>query len=305
MRYLLARLAGVAGVVLAATATAWLLLAVLRPDLLPPDGRPLPVRFGEAMWDAARFRFGQAFTLGGAPDVADVLLAGIPADLQLLVGGVAVGLGLGVGMAVACAGRPDGPLAQAAGAVAVVAQCAPVYVVGLFALLTFGERIGTAGLPAGIPLQYVGFSEGGPLRWLGAIVVPWIVLGLPLAGITFRMMRGSMRDTSREDFLLAGRARGLAPRTLRMRHQARYALAPTLALAGAATNVTVVNLAIVERVFGASGIFRHLEDAVASADVGLLLGLTFVTAAYVAAGSLLVDLALRRLDPRIAAGRAP
>ena len=180
-----------------------------------------------------------------------------------------------------------------------VAQCAPVYVVGLFLLLTFGDRIGTAGLPVGIPLQYVGFTEGGPGRWLLAILAPWIVLGLPLAGVTFRMMRGSLRDSAREDFLLAARARGVGSRVLRLRHHARFALAPTITLAGAATNATILNLAIVERVFGASGTYRHLDDAVATADVGLLLGLTFVTAAYVAVAGVVVDGALRRLDPRL------
>jgi peptide/nickel transport system permease protein len=299
VRLLAGRVTGVVAVVAAVFATAWLLLAVLRPDLFPPDPRPLPVRLGEAMWDAARFDFGRAYTLGSAPEVGDVLLAGLPADLQLLAGGVAAGLALGIGTAVACAGRPDGPLAHVAGAVAVVAQCAPVYVVGLFLLLTFGDRIGTAGLPVGIPLQYVGFTEGGPGRWLLAILAPWIVLGLPLAGVTFRMMRGSLRDSAGEDFLLAARARGVVPRVLRLRHHARFALAPTITLAGAATNATILNLAIVERVFGASGTFRHLDDAVASADVGLLLGLTFVTAAYVAVAGVVVDAALRRVDPRM------
>jgi hypothetical protein len=84
-----------------------------------------------------------------------------------------------------------------------------------------------------------------------------------------------------------GRRRGLparrpreggGPPRLRLRHQARVALAPTLTLAGAATNATLINLAIVERVFGASGSFRRLDDAVATADVGLLLGLTFLIA---------------------------
>jgi len=302
VKLLAGRLAGAAGVVAAVTATAWLLLAVLRPDLFPPDPRGLPERLAAVLWDAARFRFGQSTGLVGEPQVADVLRGGIPADLQLLVGGVACGLALGVGGAVACAGRPDGPLAQAFGALAVLAQCVPVYVVGLFLLLTFGERIGTAGLPVGIPLQYVGLGEGGPARWLGAIVVPWVVLGLPLAGITFRMMRGSLRDAGREDFLLTARAKGLRPLAIRLRHQGRFALAPTLALAGAATNATLVNLAIVQRVFGAPGTLANLDEAVATADAGLLVGLSFLIATYVALGSLAVELALRAVDPRIGAG---
>ena len=302
MKFVLTRLAGVVGVVVAVTATAWLLLAVLRPDLFPPDPRPLPERLAEALWDAAHLDFGRSTELTGSREIADVLRAGVAADLQLLAGGVAAGLALGVGAAVACAGRPDGQLSQAAGALAVLAQCMPVYVVGLFLLLTFGERIGSAGLPAGIPLRYVGLREGGVGRWLGAIVIPWIVLGLPLAGITFRMMRGSMRDADREDFLLVARAKGLRRLRIRLLHQGRFALAPTLALAGAATNATLVNLAIVERVFGAPGTLGALDEAVADADVGLLIGLTVLIATYVSVGSLVVDLALRRLDPRTRAG---
>ena len=54
--------------------------------------------------------------------------------------------------------------------------CAPVYVVGLAILLLFGAGIGFAGLGF-VPLKYVPFDES-PVRWVGSMIVPWIVLGL-------------------------------------------------------------------------------------------------------------------------------
>ena len=79
-------------------------------------------------------------------------------------------------------------------------MCTPVYVVALMVLLLFGAGLGMVGFAAHIPTTYVPFSES-PLRWAGALLVPWLVLGLPLAGVSLRMMRASMSEVLDEDYL--------------------------------------------------------------------------------------------------------
>jgi hypothetical protein len=67
--------------------------------------------------------------------------------------------------------------------------CAPVYVTGLGLLLLFGAGIAASGIGI-VPLEYVPFEES-PLRWLGSMIVPWIVLGLPLAALLGVVLAGT------------------------------------------------------------------------------------------------------------------
>ena len=85
-------------------------------------------------------------------------------------------------------------------------------------------RDGRASL-AHIPTTYVPFAES-PLRWAGALLVPWLVLGLPLAGVSLRMMRASMSEVLDEDYLRTAKAKGLRPRTVVRRHAVPSAVAP-------------------------------------------------------------------------------
>ena len=89
-------------------------------------------------------------------------------------------------------------------------MCTPVYVVGLLTLLLFGAGLGMVGFLAHIPTAYVPFSDSPPAG-SGALLMPWIVLGLPLFGVALRMMRASMTEVLDEDYLRTASAKGLRP----------------------------------------------------------------------------------------------
>lgn len=151
-------------------------------------------------------------------------------------------------------------------------------------------------LPVAIPLQYVEFDES-PTGWLAALIVPWFVLGLPLAGLCFRVMSGLTVEVQGAQYVQAARAKGLTHRAVVLRHAAPSGLIGTLTLVGAATNVTIVNLALLEPVFGIPGVYRDLPRAAGSSSPDEVLGLTLVSAVLVVTSNLLVDLVLRAIDP--------
>jgi peptide/nickel transport system permease protein len=301
VRRLGVRLAGVAGVVVLTTACAWLLFHVLRPELFRGRGDTgsLPHYLERAF---LHFDFGRS-EQGGRRPVADLIREGLPADLSLLAGGLVVGLGLGVAGGVACARRPRGLASRSAQVLAMVAMCAPVYVVGLMGLLFFGEDIGVMPFGTGIPLRYVEFADS-PAGWLGALIVPWIVLGLPLAGMCLRTMLGQMVEVGDEEYVRAARAKGLTEWALLRRHVAPAALAPTAMLASAATPLLLTNLVLVEQVFSIPGVFRDLTRSIGTANTPLILGMTAVGALLIAITTLLFDLFLMWLDPRVRVGEA-
>jgi peptide/nickel transport system permease protein len=291
------RVLGIVVVVVSATATAWLLFHWLRPSLFQGEDQTLWGYLNRAF---LHFDFGRSQQGNRAP-VADLIRSGLPNDAAVLAGGLLFGLGAGVGGALWCARRPRGVGSRAVQAVAMAALCAPVYVVGLMALLIFGADIGAVSL--GVPLRYVDFGDS-PSGWLRSIIVPWIVVGLPLAGMCLRTMLGQMIEVGDEEFVRAARAKGLSEPAIRRRHVAPAALAPTAMLASSAMPVLITNVVLVEQVFSVDGVFRDLTRSIGTANVPLILGMTAVGAFLIAVTTAIFDVLLHWLDPRVRAGAA-
>jgi peptide/nickel transport system permease protein len=296
--YLSLRLAWTVVVVVVVTAASWLLLHVLRPELLA--GEPLlPALLDYLERAFLHLDLGRSTDRGARP-VIELVREGIAADLWLLAGGLALGLAAGIAGGLYCAAHPRGALARVLEVLAALAVCAPVYVVGLGLLLLVGDEIAGLGLEV-VPLAYVPFAED-PLRWLGSLVTPWVVLGLPLAGLCLRGMRGTTREMLEEDYVRTARAKGVARAAVLRRHAAPAALPGVLGLAGATMNhVMLTNLVLVERVFGIPGAFEGSLRAVEAGDFPVLFALVILATAFVALASLVVDLALAWIDPRVRA----
>lgn len=304
LKRLAIRTASVPVVVISVTAITWLLLRTLRPDIFPPDAGSVPAGLWHYLDRAfLHFDFGTSWQ-GSRRPVAEIIRKGLPADLSVLLGGLAVGVGLGVAGGAICGARPRAAASRALEVAALLCLCAPVFVVGLSLLLLFGQDIALVDVGVGIPTAYVAFADD-PLGWLGALIVPWLVLGLPLAGLLLRMMRGSMIDVMDADFLRTASAKGLRPRTVLRRHAVPVAVAPTLNLAGAAMPIVLTNLVLVEKVWSVPGIFSTLNESYTEGNWPLVLGLVTVGAAITTLGGLAVDVALAWLDPRTRGGGTP
>jgi peptide/nickel transport system permease protein len=113
--------------------------------------------------------------------VSTLIGRGLAADCSLLVGAMLFGLIAGTAGGAVCARHPGTWRAKTLELAALLALCAPVYVLGMAAVLLFKPGIG-APLPISI-LPYHGYVPltENPLEWLHALVVPWMVTGAPLA----------------------------------------------------------------------------------------------------------------------------
>src|SRR4051812_30309444 len=104
VRAVAVRIIGALGVVVLSTAAIWVALHVLRPEAF--RGEPGIAHFLERAF--LHFDLGTSRTLNRP--VSDVVREGVPADLQLLIGGLLVGLAAGIAGGLYCAARPDTPL---------------------------------------------------------------------------------------------------------------------------------------------------------------------------------------------------
>jgi peptide/nickel transport system permease protein len=298
-KFLLRGIVSVVVVVIGVTALTWLSVNLLRPDLRGGDDRFVLVALADYLQHAfLHFDFGQSFT--SRREVSDLIRQGLPADLSLLGGALVFGLASGIAGGAYCAARPRTKRARLLESSAALALCAPVYVVGLLVLLLFGSGLGMVGFLSHIPTAYVSFSDS-PSGWAGALLMPWIVLGLPLFGVALRMMRASMTEVLDEDYLRTASAKGLGPFTVIRRHAVPSAVAPVFSLMIVTMPVVVTNLVLIEQVYSIPGVFTGMRRGIATGDFDLLFGLTAVAAAFVAIAGLVAELALTWLDPRMRA----
>ena len=299
-KFVVGKLLTVIAVVVMVTAVTWLVFRLLRPEFFAGDDRGVVGGLLDYLQRAfLHFDLGNSWE-DNRPAVAGMLREGIVADLWLLAGGLAFGLAVGVAAGAYVGANPRSATSRLVESAAMIFLCAPVYVVGLSALLAFGAGIGASGIGL-VPLKYVPFDES-PVRWLGALIVPWIVLGLPLAAACMRMMSSSMREVLHEEFVRTALAKGISRRRMLRRHAVPAAVAPVFTLAGVTVPVMVTNLVLVELTFSVPGVFQNVRDSMADADFPVIQGTVIAAAFLVAVASLVVDVALAWLDPKVRAG---
>lgn len=125
------------------------------------------------------------------------------------------------------------------------------------------------------------------------------VLGAALSAQNMRMIRTTMLETQREDYVRTARAKGLAEIQVIMRHAFRNALIPVVTLLGFQIAQVIGGSVIVETVFNINGIGRTYIDAVQQRDYPLVQGILLILVTATLLANLIVDLSYSWLDPRI------
>jgi oligopeptide transport system permease protein len=157
---------------------------------------------------------------------------------------------------------------------------------GIYGVTFFGHDIS---LP-------VGGWNGGALR---NMILPVTVLALPQIAVISRLMRGSMVEVLRANYIRTARAKGVPTTGIVLRHALRAAILPLVSYLGPATAALLTGSLIVEEIFGLPGIGRYFVQGALNRDYTLVLGVVICYAALIILLNFLADIVLGLLDPRI------
>jgi peptide/nickel transport system permease protein len=169
--------------------------------------------------------------------------------------------------------------------VSFIGVSAPQFVVGLLLLYVFA-------------VQLRWFPIGG-YGTAAHLVLPALTLGILGAGWYSRMMRSSMVEVLRQDFIRTARAKGLTRRRIILRHALPNAILPVVAMIGIDIGIFMGGVVVVESVFGWPGIGQLAWQAIQRVDIPIIMGVTIVSAVAIVLGNLLADLVTPLIDPRI------
>jgi peptide/nickel transport system permease protein len=130
-------------------------------------------------------------------------------------------------------------------------------------------------------------------------IIPAIVLGMSMAGISMRMTRTMMLEVLRQDYIRTAWAKGLRERVVVMRHALRNALIPVITIIGMQVPVMVGGEVIIENIFNLPGMGRLITTATLDRDYTIVSGTMLVFGIVMVLINLLVDLTYGYLDPRV------
>jgi peptide/nickel transport system permease protein len=218
-------------------------------------------------------------------EVATLIWARLPATLLLMVGAIVCELAIGLTMGILAALRRGRFTDQALMVVSFVAVSAPQFVVGILLLYVFAVNLGW-------------FPIGG-YGTFAHLVLPSLTLGILGAGWYARMMRSSMIDVLRQDYMRTAKAKGLKPGVVLAVHALPNAILPIIAMIGIDIGIFMSGIVVVESVFGWPGIGQLAWQAIQQIDIPIIMGVTLVSACAIIIGNLIADLIAPLIDPRI------
>ena len=267
------------------------------------DQSPM-TRLATYLWALIHLDLGRSVAF--SRPILDVILERLPNTLLLMGSATALSFGLGSVLGIYAGARPGSFRDRFLSIGSLALYAVPGFWLGLVLTVIFSVQL--RWFPSS-GIETIASGKTGIARALDIashLVLPVAALGFIYLALYLRMMRAGMAEVWRMDFVLAARARGISRRRIVLRHVARNALLPLVTMLGLQSATMLGGSVVIESVFSVPGLGRLAQEAVASRDTPLLLGIILVSAVVVIVINLLVDIAYAFLDPRVGAseGRA-
>ena len=247
---------------------------------------PLIVQYGNFLWGVVRLDFGDSiFSEQPAWDeVMSRLWATVQLSLAAFILILAIGVPIGVLAAIRRGSVPD----LLSRLIALVGQAMPNFWLGLLLIFLFAVQLGW------LPTSGRGGFEN--------LVLPAITLAGFGAAAAMRLTRSGMLEVLSNDYIRTAQAKGLANRTVILRHALRNALLGLVTVLGIMLAQLLAGSIIVEVVFAWPGVGRLIFRSISLRDFPVIQVGVLVIAVWFVVINILVDLSYNVLDPRIRVG---
>jgi peptide/nickel transport system permease protein len=276
--------------------------------------RSLLVQYGDFLWNTLHLEFGDSM-IGGNRPIRDELAEVFPATLEISVPAMTFTAIFGVFSGALAAQNRKKIIDHVLRIFSITIYSIPVFWLGLVFIIIFSVALNLTPVAGRIDAQ-IGLTLerktnllvidsiiSGNWEALGSVlhhlILPSLTLGLALSGVYIRLTRVNMIEVLQEDFITAGRARGLSERILVYRHALRNTFIPILTLIGLQFAILLAGAVLTETTFSWPGMGRYMVDRIELRDYAAVQAVITVFALLMAIITLVMDMLYAFVDPRI------
>ncbi len=247
--------------------------------------------------------------------VSEDLLNYFPATFELATLATLLGVLFGVPMGVLAAVQRNRFVDHVVRLVSLLGYSMPTFWLGMIGLMILYAQLGWVGGPGRLDIFYHGLVPsvtgmilvdsliaGDVQVFFNAcshIVLPASILGYFSTAYITRMTRAFMVEQLGQDYILAGRSRGISERQLIWKHALGNALVPLITVIALSYGSLLEGSVLTETIFAWPGLGLYLTNALLSADMNAVLGATMVIGAIFLFLNLLTDVLYSKIDPRV------
>jgi peptide/nickel transport system permease protein len=285
--------------------------AQIRSDLGLDD--PLWEQYVRFLRDTATLEFGQSYQVRRGTDVSAILADRLPITIELAILGQIAGLLFGLPLGILSAVKKDTLTDHFSRIGALTGISIPIYWSGPLLILLFAQFLGVLPTSGRIGSSHfidsrTGFIlvdtllAGDLVAFQSAarhLFMPVLVLGIYSMAFISRMMRSSMLEVVRQDYMRTARAKGQGAKTTVMKHGLRNAFIPVITIIGIQFGSLLGGSVLTETVFEINGIGTLLVSAINRSDYPVVQATVLVFAFMYTIVNLFVDITYSILDPRI------
>jgi peptide/nickel transport system permease protein len=252
---------------------------------------PLPVQF--LRWVSAVVQGDLGISIFSNEPVAKLISQRIEPTLSLALTTLIVAVTLAVSFGVLAAWKVGTWIDRSLMVLSVIGFSVPVFVVGYMLIYVFSINL------RWLPVQgYSPIDQGfGP--WIERLILPSIALGLAYVALIARITRTSMLEVLAEDYIRTANAKGVATRSVLLKHALKNAGVPIVTVIGIGVALLIGGVVITETVFNIPGVGRLVVDAISKRDYPIIQGVILIFSGVYVLVNLLVDMSYTLLDPRI------
>jgi peptide/nickel transport system permease protein len=252
---------------------------------------PLPIQFFR--WLAAVLHGDLGISIFSNEPVLKLISQRVEPTLSLALTTLVVAVTLAVSFGVLAAWKVGTWIDRALMVVSVIGFSVPVFVVGYMLIYVFSINL------RWLPVQGYSPIDQGLWPWFERLILPSIALGLAYVALIARITRTAMLDVLAEDYIRTAKAKGVATKSMLLKHALKNAGVPIITVIGIGVALLIGGVVITETVFNIPGVGRLVVDAISKRDYPIIQGVILIFSGVYVLVNLLVDMSYTLLDPRI------
>lgn len=276
--------------------------------------KPIPVQYGIWLMNVAQGDFGISIHM--KQDVMELIMERLPATLELVLAATAIALILGIFIGTLSIMKKGTFVDKLGSLLAILGLSIPDFLWGLLFIIFLGVFWHILPISGRIASTYtlknitgfflvdslIKFDFKGFYSAFLHMVLPAFSLALPLTAIVIRVIKSSLLEVVKEDYILLARVKGLSEKVVIFLHALRNALIPTTTIVGVQFGFLMGGTVLVEIIYSWPGLGKLAVTAIITRDLPLIQGVVLVLAFIFVIVNLIVDLLYTFMNPKIRYG---